>query len=281
MDKSGAEHYEQAHDNKDVHVFEVETTEYPSNLDPEGTDALFKWDYDVVTNLAAMYTCFFASTLALIAPTSALGFIEKAYPSEASIGIWIAASVTVCDCVLQAFIGDLSDQLGRKPFLVGAMVVGCVGQLISRRASSLTMVIGGQVLSGAGLTCGYLSIPLTAEIVPKAHRPTTQALSAFFSGLASATASIISGAFIKHDVGGVVEGWRCGFYIGACLYAIVFACLVFFYHPSPRPNPEGAPLMKRVLKIDWFGVFLVAAGLTIFLVSFQFRSLTSLCGGDN
>ncbi|OCK77318.1 MFS general substrate transporter [Lepidopterella palustris CBS 459.81] len=128
------------------------------------------------------------------------------------------------------------------------------------------MVIGGQVLSGAGLTLGYLAIALSQEIVPKVHRPRTQMLTAVFAGLATITGPIIGGAFIKHNVSGVGNGWRVGFYLGAAFYFLAFASILFFYTPGPRPNPEGLPMKKRIFRVDWAGIFMVAAGLTLFLV---------------
>lgn len=74
-------------------------TEHPSNLDPEGTDPPFKWNFDVCTNLLALMACFFASTWALVTPSSAIAFIAQAFPTEAGIAIWIGTSLTVCNCV--------------------------------------------------------------------------------------------------------------------------------------------------------------------------------------
>lgn len=233
----------------------------------EETD--FNWDFAVVSNLAACWATYFASTFNLVVPSGAIGFIEQSFPTETSNGIWIAASVTVMNCVVQAFLGDLSDHLGRKvPLLVG-MVLGLTGVLIASRATSINMIIAGQVLNGIGLTVGYLVIPLTQEIIPKAQRPRVQALSGIFAGIAFCTGSIINGAFIKHNVGGVGQGWRCGFYVGAALYAIAFVSLTFFYHPSARPNPGNLSLLRRIRNIDWLGVFLIASGLTIFLVGLE------------
>jgi predicted MFS family arabinose efflux permease len=107
----------------------------------------FQWDYDVITNLMALFTCFFASTWMLVVPSGTIGFISEAFPLESSKSIWIAAAVTIPNCVLQSFIGDISDHLGRKGLLLGGMLLGIAGTLITSRAKTMNMVIGGQVLS--------------------------------------------------------------------------------------------------------------------------------------
>lgn len=48
------------------------------------------------------------------------------------------------------------------------------------------------------------------------------------------------------------------------------ALLLIFYHPMPRPNPEGLSLWVRVLRMDWFGVLLAYAGCALFLVGINY-----------
>jgi hypothetical protein len=78
----------------------------------------FKWDFDIIINLTALYVVFFASTWVLIVPSSIIGFITAAFPEDASKSVWIATSVTIANCVLSSFVGLLSDILGK---LCGAL----------------------------------------------------------------------------------------------------------------------------------------------------------------
>lgn len=232
-------------------------------------DTTFTWDIEVILNLLACFLTYFTAVFSVIVPSGAIPFISRAFPEEASNAIWISASFTAASCSVQAFCGDLSDRLGRKVPMLTGMVLGIAGTLLAGRASSLNMVIAGQVLSGAGSTLGFLCIPLFQEIVPKSKRPMIMAVAGIFPGTAYSTGSIISGAFIKGDVGGPNNGWRCGFYLCAGCYAIAFLLIIVFYHPSPRPNPDNLPMVRRILQIDWLGVFLVTAGLVLFLVGLE------------
>ncbi|KAF3289615.1 hypothetical protein TWF970_003385 [Orbilia oligospora] len=241
------------------------------NQHPDDGAEEFHWNLPIFLNLLALFACYFSLTWALIVPSASIPFIVARFPQQARIAAWIAASVSIPNCVLQAFMGELSDILGRKPFLITGMLFGTAGTLISSRANDLEMVIVGQVLNGVGLTLGYLAIPLVAEVVPKDKRPMLQGIAGIIAGLASIAGPIIQGAFIKHNVGGVNEGWRAGFYMSAGFFAMTLVLLVLFYHPATRPSAEGGmSVSRRILEIDWLGVFLVASGLVLFLVGLQY-----------
>jgi MFS family permease len=134
----------------------------------------FEWSVGVMTNLASLLWCYFCSTWGLVVPNSAIGFITEQFPEGASKAAWIAAAVTIPKCVIQAFIGDLSDRLGRRIFLQAGCVFGLVGMIVASGGNSIEMVIAGQVLNGVGLTLGFLAVPLVAEIVPKNARALRQ-----------------------------------------------------------------------------------------------------------
>ncbi|OGE55170.1 hypothetical protein PENARI_c005G08212 [Penicillium arizonense] len=252
------------------HVDVLEDTPSSSTATDPPMEEKFVWSYDIITNLIALNTVYFAASWALVVPTSAIGFIARVFPEQASDSAWIAAAVTIPNCVLQAFMGDLSDILDRRWFLLVGALFGLCGNLISGRASTMGMVLAGQVLNGVGVTLDYLAIPLSAEAVAKKDRPVVSAISIVVAGVATVIGPLVQGEFIKHDIGGADNGWRGGFYFGAGFYAMAFALVFWLYHPQSRPNPENLSKVSRVLKIDWSGVFLVTAGLCLFLVALHY-----------
>ncbi|KAL2823598.1 major facilitator superfamily domain-containing protein [Aspergillus cavernicola] len=247
----------------------TEHVELPDSAN-EASDEPFAWNFDVIFSLVALNAVYFAASWGLVVPTSAIGFIARAFPESARDSAWIAAAVSLPNCVLQAFIGDLSDILDRRWFLLVGALFGICGNLISGRGTSLGMVIGGQVLNGVGLTLDFLAIPLSAELVPKKNRPVISSISIIVSGVATVIGPLIEGEFIKHEIGGTGNGWRSTFYFGAGFYALAFGLVFWFYLPQDRPNPEGLSKLRRVLGIDWFGVLLVTAGLTMLLVALHY-----------
>ncbi|KAJ5924923.1 hypothetical protein N7454_007562 [Penicillium verhagenii] len=76
-----------------------------STIDDPAIEEEFVWNYDVITNLIALNAVFFAASWGLVVPTSAIGFIARVFPENASDSPWIAATVTIPNCILQAFFG--------------------------------------------------------------------------------------------------------------------------------------------------------------------------------
>lgn len=246
----------------------TETIDNYSN-DEEPTN--FSWDYDVITNLSALYSCYFASAWAMGVPSSSLAYIMMEYPMYGyTTTTWIAAAPSLVLCVLSIFLGDMSDILGRRWFLLAGMASGVVGMLLGGLATSVNMIIAGQVLNGIGLTLGFLSTPLLAEMVPKRWRGPIISGGTLLAGLVGIGGQLSQAAFMKYAIGGLHKGWRIGFYIGAVWFFLALFMTTIFYHPGPRPNPEGRSVPALLSKIDWLGVFLGTAGLLLFLLGLQY-----------
>ncbi|KFZ03435.1 hypothetical protein V502_10950 [Pseudogymnoascus sp. VKM F-4520 (FW-2644)] len=246
----------------------VETIDDHSN-DEDPTN--FSWDYDVITNLSALYCCYFSSAWAMGVPSSSLAYIMMEYPTSGyTTTTWIAAAPSLVLCALSIFLGDMSDILGRRWFLLTGMASGVTGMLLGGLASSVEMIIAGQVLNGIGLTLGFLSTPLLAEMVPKRWRGPILSGGTLLAGLVGIGGQLSQAAFMKYAIGGLHKGWRIGFYIGAVWFFLALVMTAIFYHPGPRPNPEGKSVPALLLKIDWLGVFLGTAGLLLFLLGLQY-----------
>jgi MFS family permease len=230
----------------------------------------FDWNLDVILNLIALYLSYVAATWGLIALSVSIIYINAAFPGEESRTPWIAGVIGLAQCVLSLFIGELSDIFGRRYFMVLGNVSLLVGSLISSRADSVGVIIGGQVFTGMGVAMGYLATPLFSEIVPKRSRSVVVAAGSGALGLISSLGAVAIGAFQKYHVGGLLEVWRPAAYITAGLAFSALILILVFYHPSKRPNPHNLSTWQRMKAMDWFGVFIGTAGLTLLLLGLQF-----------
>jgi MFS family permease len=249
---------------------ELETV---GNPDPTQETDDIEWTFDIWLNLAALYLTYFSCVWAQSVPGTSLGFIQKAFPEESGIAPWIRGVGSLCLCVISSFVGELSDIFGRRYFLFFTTCCGVAGMLISSRAESLGVIIGGQTITSIGFSVGYLTTPLVSEIVPKRSRSLVVTGTTLLTGLVSVGGGVGMAGVMKHHVGGYNEGWRVGFYLGAGFFALSFA-LLFSYHPSKRPNPEGLSVRARLQKFDWVGIFLATASLTLLLVALQMKGHT-------
>ncbi|KAI9828522.1 MAG: hypothetical protein M1819_006578 [Sarea resinae] len=231
----------------------------------------FEYNFDVITNLIALFWTFFASTWTISFPNAETTYITEAFPTESNLATWITASHTISLCVVSAFIGHLSDIFGRKNFLILGPLLTIMGSLIAGRAHSLQMVVGGQVVNGIGFALGYLSVASIMELVPKNKRATVQMYSNVAASVAYIVGVLAAGGFIQHNTGGAMNGWRACFYLSAGFNFLAVILQFFFYHPSTLSTLyPGLSFGARLRKIDWIGGFLAVSGLTIFLVGLEF-----------
>ena len=132
----------------------------PDHKESENPRDDCKWDFNVLENLCTLYMIIFIGLWCMGMPSNAIAFISARFPEEAHNSSWIATSALVASAVVSATVGNASDTLDRRSFLLAGCVIGGGGLLVSGLVNSLTMVIGGQVLNSVGSDIGFLSNPL-------------------------------------------------------------------------------------------------------------------------
>ncbi|KAJ9662467.1 hypothetical protein H2198_001356 [Neophaeococcomyces mojaviensis] len=264
---------------EDVTTFQVENVSSRDNKEAQYSsfnvnedEEKFVLDFNLVANIASLCMLVAAMVWNQIVPSSTIAFIAARFPEGASAAGWIAITPSIIGSVVQAVIGDLSDVFGRRSFLMVGCAAGILGTLLSGRANSMSMVIVGQAFNGFATACGFLSMPSLQEMIPKKLRPFAIASATLVSSFSLICGPIFVGLMIQNGIGGTLEGWRGGFYTSTGLWALTLAGLFFFYHPMDRLNPENLTVVQRLKKIDWLGIFLVAAGLTLFLLGLNYAN---------
>lgn len=230
----------------------------------------FDWNYDVWTNLIAVYMTYFSSIWSMSIAPSELAFINEAFPNDTSLTPWIAVTPNVVNCVVFLFIGEVSDIFGRRWFLILGNALCVAGNLIVGRASSVNIMIGGQVLTGLGTSCSVLSAPVLAEVVPKRSRSIVLAVAVSFLSITTTVASVGNAASVRDNIGGFHQGWRLGIYLGMAFAAVAAVLIIIFYHPSRRPNPENYTIMQRLRRLDWIGLAIGTPGLCLTLLGLEY-----------
>ena len=113
----------------------------------------------IQSNTAASLT---AGRLTLLASLAALGALATnimlpAFPAMArELGetprelAWTLSSFFVVFAVGQLFVGPLSDAMGRKPFVIGGLVVFVAGSIVCAVAVSLPVLLAGRAIQALG-----------------------------------------------------------------------------------------------------------------------------------
>ncbi|KAL3447613.1 major facilitator superfamily domain-containing protein [Aspergillus insuetus] len=238
--------------------------------DADETPKQFVLDANVIGNLFALGLVVAAGGWANIVPQTSIPFIAQRFPEGTGQAAWIATASLVVSAVVQCFVGDLSAVLGRRRFLFLGCIAGIGGQLLGGLATNITMLIGGQVLNGLSVACMFLASPLIQEIVPKKHRGLAVACSTIISTVSYIGGPIIQGVLIEKKVGGDLDGWRVGFYIGAGFWAAAGVCLALLYHPGTSSHVTETTIIQRMRQLDWCGIALVSSGIALFLVGLNY-----------
>ena len=108
-------------------------------------------------------------------------------PTLAGIAIGIYG---LTQALLQIPLGRLSDRIGRKPIIIGGLVVFALGSVIAAMADSITGVIIGRAIQGSGAIASAV-MALAADLTREEHRMKVMASIGMSIGLAFAVAIIM------------------------------------------------------------------------------------------
>jgi MFS family permease len=182
--------------------------------------------------------------LFMILPVFALyaGHLPGATPTLIGLAIGIYG---LTQAILQIPLGILSDRIGRKPVIYGGLVVFAIGSVVAALSDTITGIIIGRVLQGAGAIAGVV-MALAADLTREEHRLKAMAIMGMSMGV-SFTVSLIVGPVFNGWVG--VHGifWITA---GLALAAMVILAVavptpvVSRHHRDTQPVPEQ---FKQVL----------------------------------
>ena len=144
--------------------------------------------------------------------------------------------------VLSPIVGRLSDVLDRKWLATAPPVIAFIGAIVSAKATSVSMLIGGGILIGVTLSSIAILQAIPSEVLPLKYR----ALANGFAFLGGAVGGLVGGL----GAGGVTNanpgGWRDIFWIQAAFHAATVVGLLLFYHPQ-QGSDYGKLSVKEVL----------------------------------
>lgn len=172
--------------------------------------------------------------LFMVIPVLAIAATE--YPDYSPLLVGLAiGGYGLTQAVLQIPMGVLSDKWGRKPVIYMGLCFFAIGSLIAANADSMSMLIVGRILQGAGAIAGAV-MALAADVTRESERAKVMAIIGVSIGF-SFYIALLTGPVVA-----ALYGIQGIFWITAIL-TILCIPLVKFGVPRPTQNsPSGDAL---------------------------------------
>ncbi|VAX12522.1 Inner membrane transport protein YajR [hydrothermal vent metagenome] len=143
--------------------------------------------------------------------------------------------------LFQIPLGMLSDRIGRKPVIIGGLLVFAAGSVLAALSTSIDGVIAGRALQGTGAIASAV-IALAADLTREEHRVKVMALIGVSIGVSFAIAMV---------AGPVLHGWFGvpGIFWTTALLALGGILLVRFAVPNPTVSSFHR---DTEIEVGWF-----------------------------
>ena len=201
--------------------------------------------------------------LGWVLPANTISLINEAIGPSPNV-IWLATSWTVGFAVSLALVGRLSDIFGRRWFFMGSSILSLIGNIVGASAQSIDMLIATNTINGLAAG-GQLSFNIVlGELVSNKNRGPINAFVLFTSVPFAVFGPPVARAFYENT--GLQ--WRWSYILGVIVNAIAVILYFFFYHPPTYEmlHVGGKSRIKQLKTLDWLGILLFTAGLTVFLI---------------
>lgn len=207
--------------------------------------------------------------LFMILPVFALyaGHLPGATPTLIGLAIGIYG---LTQAILQIPLGMLSDRIGRKPVIYAGLIVFAIGSVVAAMSETITGIIIGRVLQGAGAIAGVV-MALAADLTREEHRLKAMAIMGMSMGV-SFTLSLIIGPVFNAWVG--VHGifWITAFLAVGAMLILALAVptpVASRHHRDTEPVPSQFKQVlgdSQLMRLN-YGVFALHLVLTACFVA--------------
>ncbi|MEI7554919.1 MDR family MFS transporter [Candidatus Chlorohelix sp.] len=190
-----------------------------------------------------------------------------------SVTAYALASVTVIPIV-----GKLSDQFGRKWFLIIGSLIFLIGSVLAGAAQTMDQFIAFRALQGFGAGTGIaLVFTVVGDIFPPSERGKWQGLFGSVYGIANLIGPTLGGwltdnGLLMGDLVTETTRWRWVFYINMPIGFFALLGLMLYLPGNLSERSATHTGWAAIRRIDFLGAILVAAATTCLLLGLTWGS---------
>jgi EmrB/QacA subfamily drug resistance transporter len=191
---------------------------------------------------------------------------------------WAITAYTLASITMVPIVGKLSDQFGRKWFLLAGTSIFLLGSILAGASQTMNQLIAFRALQGLGAGMGIaLAFVLVADIFPPAERAKWQSLFGVVYGFANLVGPTLGGWLTDHGplLGTLVNEttrWRWVFYINIPIGIIALAALSIYLPANISTRSSDYSGWAAVRRIDVLGAVLAAAATICLLLGLTWGS---------
>ena len=191
---------------------------------------------------------------------------------------WAITAYTLASITMVPIVGKLSDQFGRKWFLVVGTSIFLVGSALAGASQTMNQLIAFRALQGLGAGIGIaLAFVVVADIFPPAQRAKWQSLFGVVYGFANLVGPTLGGWLTDHGplVGTLVTvttRWRWVFYVNIPIGIIALVALLIFLPANLSVRTSHYTGWAAIRRIDIPGAGLSAAATICLLLGLTWGS---------
>lgn len=199
---------------------------------------------------------------------------------QAYFGATLAAAQSILSVYMMAFagsilvVGPLSDRFGRRPVMIGGLLVFAVGSMMAVASNTLATLVFGRIVQAAGASAGLI---LSRAIVGDLYEG-----AALARRMAMLTMVVIASTTASPFLGGLIAdafGWHGAFWVQAGA-GVLFAAACWWRLPETRSQAHRsggfAGMLvsgRQVLSQPAFFAYVLQSGV-IFSIFMVFVSIT-------
>lgn len=185
---------------------------------------------------------------------------------------WAVTAYTLASVIMIPTVGKLSDQFGRKRFLIAGTVIFLAGSALAGASQTMNELIAFRAMQGLGAGIGIaLVLTVVGDIFPPAERARWQGIFGVVYGFSNLFGPTLGGWLTDHGplLGSLVTDstrWRWVFYVNLPVGVLALLALLVYLPAGISVRNSRYTGWAAVRRIDFVGAILAAAATICLLL---------------